>query len=38
MDSPMARALLGKSLDAEVVVNIAGTETRYDITAIDYEL
>src|SRR6185369_13403132 len=37
MDSPMARALLGKALDAEVVVNIAGTETRYDITAIEYE-
>jgi transcription elongation factor GreB len=37
MDSPMARALLGKSLDAEVVVNIGGVETRYEITAIDYE-
>jgi transcription elongation factor GreB len=37
MDSPMARALLGKSLDAEVVVNIADTEHRYEITAIDYE-
>jgi transcription elongation factor GreB len=37
MDSPMARALLGKALDTEVVVNIAGAETRYEITAIDYQ-
>jgi transcription elongation factor GreB len=37
MDSPMARALLGKTLDAEVVVDIAGTQARYEITAIDYE-
>jgi transcription elongation factor GreB len=37
MDSPMARALLGKLLDAEIVVNIAGAEARYEITAIDYE-
>ncbi len=36
MDAPLARALLGKSLDAEVTVNIAGVETRYEITAIDY--
>jgi transcription elongation factor GreB len=36
MDSPMARALLGKALDTEIVVNIAGAETRYEITAIDY--
>ncbi len=36
MDAPLARALLGKSLDAEVTVNIAGMETRYEITAIDY--
>ena len=37
MDSPMARALLGKALDTEVAVNIAGAETRYDIIAIDYD-
>jgi transcription elongation factor GreB len=37
MDSPMARALLGKPLDAEIAVVLAGTETRYEITAIDYE-
>lgn len=36
MDSPMARALLGKALDTEVLVNIAGADTRYEITAIDY--
>jgi transcription elongation factor GreB len=37
MDAPLARALLGKPLDAEIAVNIAGVETHYEITAIDYE-
>ncbi len=37
MDAPLARALLGKPLDAEITVNIAGVETRYEIVAIDYE-
>ena len=37
MDAPLARALLGKPLDAEIAVNIAGVETRYEITAIEYE-
>ncbi|MEO8314211.1 MAG: transcription elongation factor GreB [Pseudomonadota bacterium] len=37
MDSPMARALLGKALYSEVVTNIGGGEARYDITAIDYD-
>ena len=37
MDSPMARALLGKALDSEIVVDIAGTQTRYEIIAIEYE-
>jgi transcription elongation factor GreB len=37
MDSPMARALLGKALDTEILVTIADLETRYDIIAIDYE-
>jgi transcription elongation factor GreB len=37
MDSPMARALLGKALDAEFAVTIAGAEARYEITAIQYE-
>jgi transcription elongation factor GreB len=36
MDAPLARALLGKRLDEEIAVNIAGTETRYVITAIEY--
>jgi transcription elongation factor GreB len=37
MDAPLARALLGKPLDGEIAVNIAGKESRYVITAIDYE-
>lgn len=37
MDAPLARALLGKRLDDEVAVNIAGQETRYWITAIAYD-
>jgi transcription elongation factor GreB len=37
MDAPLARALLGKPLDTEVTVNIAGVETRYEITAISYQ-
>jgi transcription elongation factor GreB len=36
MDAPLARALLGKALDAEVVLPIGGQEQRYLITAIDY--
>jgi transcription elongation factor GreB len=36
MDAPLARALLGKRLDDEIAVSIAGQETRYVITAIDY--
>jgi len=36
MDAPLARALLGKPLDAEVAVDVAGRETRYVITAIEY--
>jgi transcription elongation factor GreB len=30
MDAPLARALLGKTLDAEVSLSIAGDEHRYD--------
>jgi transcription elongation factor GreB len=37
MDAPLARALMGKPLDAEVAVDIAGAVTRYLITAIRYE-
>jgi len=36
MDAPLAKALLGKRLDDEIAVAIAGVETRYIITAIDY--
>jgi transcription elongation factor GreB len=36
MDAPLARALLGKRLDDEIAVSIAGQEARYVITAIDY--
>jgi transcription elongation factor GreB len=36
MDAPLARALLGKRLDEEIAVSIAGQEARYVITAIDY--
>jgi transcription elongation factor GreB len=37
MDAPLARALLGKSLDAGIAVDIAGRQTRFVITAIRYE-
>jgi transcription elongation factor GreB len=36
MDAPLARALLGKSLDAEIVLAIAGSDRQYVITRIDY--
>jgi transcription elongation factor GreB len=36
MDSPLARALLGKMLDDEVLVRGAGGEKTWCITAIDY--
>ena len=37
MDAPLARALLGKALDAEIELDLAGRQRRYVITAIDYE-
>jgi transcription elongation factor GreB len=37
MDAPLARALLGKALDAEVAVNLGGGERRYTIIDIRYE-
>lgn len=37
MDAPLARALLGKRLEDEIAVSIAGVEARYVITAIDYD-
>ncbi len=36
LDAPLARALLGKALDSEVGVQLAGGEARYVITAIEY--
>jgi len=36
MDAPMARALMKKTLDDEVVVNTTGGSTRYYIVAIQY--
>jgi transcription elongation factor GreB len=37
MDSPMARSLLGKSLDDEVVVSTPSGEQHYYVTDIRYE-
>jgi transcription elongation factor GreB len=37
MDAPLARALLGKALDADVEVEIAGRSRRFTITGIHYE-
>lgn len=37
MDAPLARALLGKMLDAEVEVEAGGRLQRYTITGIEYE-
>lgn len=37
MDAPLARALLGKPLDAQVSVLAAATQASYVITAIEYE-
>jgi transcription elongation factor GreB len=36
MDAPLAKALLGKALDSDVVVQLAGSATRFVITAIRY--
>ncbi|HET8790864.1 MAG TPA: GreA/GreB family elongation factor, partial [Modicisalibacter sp.] len=36
IDAPLARALLGKSLDDDITVAAPGGETTYVITAIDY--
>lgn len=37
MDSPLARALLGKRLDDEIAVEVPGGRRRYVIVAIRYE-
>ena len=36
MDSPLARAMLGKSLDSEFTLALAGGEQTYTIIAIEY--
>lgn len=36
MDAPLARALLGKPLDAEITVSLAGGDQTYAIIAIEY--
>ena len=36
MDSPMARALMGKGLDDEIVVSSPSGQQTYYVTAIDY--
>ena len=37
MDAPLAKALMGKELDAEITASIAGQERRYIIVSIKYE-
>jgi transcription elongation factor GreB len=37
MDAPLAKALMGKALDSEVSLNIAGVEKRFVIVSIGYE-
>jgi len=36
MDAPLAKALMGKGLDAEIALSIAGQELRYTIMWIEY--
>jgi transcription elongation factor GreB len=37
MDAPLAKALMGKALDSEIALTIAGVEKRYTIVRIEYE-
>lgn len=37
IDSPMSKALLGKSLDEEVIVNTNGITARYFVTSVEYK-
>ena len=37
MDAPLAKALMGKGLDAEITLSVAGQERRYTIIGIEYE-
>jgi transcription elongation factor GreB len=37
MDAPLAKALMGKALESDVSLNMAGVEKRYTIVGIEYE-
>jgi transcription elongation factor GreB len=37
MDAPLAKTLMGKALDSQVTLSIAGVEKRYTIIEIEYE-
>jgi transcription elongation factor GreB len=37
MDAPLAKALMGKSLDSDITLQVAGVEKRYTIIKIEYE-
>jgi transcription elongation factor GreB len=37
IDSPMSKALLGKSLDEEVIVKTNGITARYFVTSVEYK-
>ena len=37
MDAPLAKALMGKGLDVEITLSVAGQERRYTIVGIEYE-
>ncbi len=37
IDSPLARAVLGKSIDDEITAPLPAGETRFFVTAIDYD-
>ena len=37
MDAPLAKALMGKTLDAQITLSVAGQERRYTIVGIEYE-
>jgi transcription elongation factor GreB len=38
IDSPMSKALLGKTLDDEIIVKTEGNTRRYIVTVIEYKL
>ncbi|OQX38829.1 MAG: transcription elongation factor GreB [Oceanospirillales bacterium LUC14_002_19_P2] len=37
MDSPLARALMGKTIDDEIVIRVDDKETYYSVTQISYQ-